>query len=136
MGQFLLHLDNILGTGSFSKVYYGEMIKRKDSATSNNKIANDIFTFEDLPKDNKYAIKEIANATLQRILGAKGQESLKKEINISRVLNHKNIVKLYEYVRTENNNYLIFEYCGGGDLKQFLKERKRLTEPVAQKFMR
>jgi serine/threonine-protein kinase ULK/ATG1 len=73
---------------------------------------------------------------LQDKLGPKGQETLKKEVDITKLLNHPNIVRLIDYIRTENNNYLVFEYCGGGDLRGFLKSKSRLTEPVAQRFMR
>jgi len=47
------------------------------------------------------------------------------------LLFHPNIVKLYDFIKTQNNNYLVIEYCGGGDLRGFLKEKKRLSEPVA-----
>lgn len=84
-------------------------------------------------KENKFAIKEIANETLLKKLGVKAQETLRKEIDISKNLNHPNIVRLFDYVKTQNNNYLVFEYCGGGDLREFLKaqERYRVSEPVA-----
>jgi len=73
---------------------------------------------------------------LQDKLGPKGQETLRKEIDISKLLKHPNIVRLIDYIRTENNNYLVFEYCGGGDLRGFLKTKGRLNEPVAQRFMK
>ena len=84
-----------------------------------------------MPAENKYAIKEISNQTLLDKLGSKGQETLKKEVDISMLLHHPNIIKLYDYIKTQNNNYLVFEFCGGGDLRGFLKEKKRLSEPVA-----
>lgn len=49
---------------------------------------------------------------------------------------HKNIVKYYDFVRTGNNNYFIFEYCGGGDLRSYLREKKRFDEVTAQRFMK
>ena len=53
-----------------------------------------------MPKENMYAIKEISNQTLSDKLGAKGQETLKKEVDISMLLHHPNIVKLYDYIKT------------------------------------
>lgn len=53
-----------------------------------------------MPTENKYAIKEISNQTLADKLGAKGQETLKKEVDISMLLHHPNIVKLYDYIKT------------------------------------
>lgn len=72
----------------------------------------------------------ISNETLTEKLGPKGPETLKKEVDISKIFNHANIVRLYDFIQTEKNNYLVFEYCGGGDLREFLKEKRRLTEPV------
>jgi serine/threonine-protein kinase ULK/ATG1 len=56
---------------------------------------------------------------------------MKREIEIIEKLYHPNIVRLFDLIRTKNNNYLVMEYCGGGDLREFLKSRGRLTEPVA-----
>ncbi len=33
------------------------------------------------------------------------------------------IVKLHNVLRTENNTYLVFEYCAGGDLHRYMKEK-------------
>jgi serine/threonine protein kinase len=52
-----------------------------------------------------------------------------KEVDISKLLKHPNIVRLFDFVPTDNNNYLVFEYCGGGDLRGFLKAKGRLAEP-------
>ena len=109
-----------MGKGSFAKVYYGEKVERKGTPSHHTE-----------PVDKKYAIKEIPNQILMQKLGARGQEALRKEIEISTLLNHKNIVRLYDTMKTEKNNYLVFEYCGGGDLKNYLNEKKRLTEPSA-----
>jgi serine/threonine-protein kinase ULK/ATG1 len=46
-----------------------------------------------------------------------------------------NIVRFFDFIKTGNNNYIIFEYCAGGDLKGFLKEEKRLSEIVVQRFV-
>jgi serine/threonine protein kinase len=70
--------------------------------------------------EKEFAIKEIPNEILLKKLGPRGPEALKKEIEISAILKHKNIVRLFDTVKTANNNYLVQEFCGGGDLKIFL----------------
>eukprot|EP00919_Chromeraceae_sp_WS-2016_P037526 GHVR01089589.1.p1 GENE.GHVR01089589.1~~GHVR01089589.1.p1 ORF type:complete len:150 (-),score=6.19 GHVR01089589.1:1558-2007(-) len=45
-------------------------------------------------------------------------------------LNHKNIVKLYDIVTTTNSIYLIMEYCSGGDLKHYCRNKKFNEEEV------
>ena len=124
VGNYYLKRNKILGSGTFSKVYYGEMeLSELDMMKKNKYIEQN--------QENVFAIKVIANKTLQDKLGPKGQETLRKEINISKLLKHPNIVRLIDYIRTENNNYLVFEYCGGGDLRGFLKSTGRLSEPIA-----
>ncbi len=41
-------------------------------------------------------------------------------------------------MKTPNNNYLVFEFCGGGDLKSYQKEQpnQRFDEFTVQRFMR
>ena len=42
-----------------------------------------------------------------------------------------NIIKLYDIKKTANNFYLILEYCNEGDLSQYLKKKKTLSEKEA-----
>jgi len=63
--------------------------------------------------------------------GAKGKKNLEHELSILSKIKHQNIVRLEEFVQTSNNYYLIFEYCAGGDLREFLKSEGALPEIVA-----
>ena len=38
------------------------------------------------------------------------------EIDILKISQHPNIIKLYDIYENENYIYIIMEYCGGGDL--------------------
>ena len=38
-----------------------------------------------------------------------------------RKIRHKNIVRLYEFLESEQNYYLVLEYCNRGDLDDILK---------------
>ena len=58
------------------------------------------------------------------------RSSLETEINIMKKLNHQNIVKLFDVVLTSNSIYLIMEFCAGGDLKRYCRNKK-LTEDQA-----
>ncbi|KRX07671.1 Protein kinase-like domain [Pseudocohnilembus persalinus] len=59
-------------------------------------------------------------------------ESLKKEIKIMESLKSPHIVKMYDVFGTQNNIYLMLEYCNGGDLRHLLKKNNgRLQEDVA-----
>ena len=43
-------------------------------------------------------------------------EFTNNEINILAKINHPNIIKFIEMLRTPNNYYLVYEYCNGGTL--------------------
>ena len=59
---------------------------------------------------------------------------LENEISILSKCNHKNIVRLEEFIKTANNYYLVFEFCDGGDLHKYLKQHGPLGEVKAQAF--
>ena len=66
----------------------------------------------------------------------------KNEINILRILNHPNIVKLEEIKMDENNYYMVMEYINGGELSDYLnkyKEKyhaKAFPEEIVQYLMK
>ena len=66
----------------------------------------------------------------------------KNEINILRILNHPNIVKLEEIKMDENNYYIVMEYINGGELSDYLnkyKEKyhaKAFPEEIVQYLMK
>lgn len=51
-----------------------------------------------------------------------------KEIAILKDLKHPNIVQLYDYHETSSEIYLIMEFCNGGDLADYLHDKKTLSE--------
>ena len=55
----------------------------------------------------------------------------KNEKDILSKIDHVNVIKFIEILRTSNNFYLIYEYCNGGDLERLLKKRKLLPEKEA-----
>lgn len=60
---------------------------------------------------------------------------LENEIKVLRTCNNENIIKLYDIKKTANNFYLILEYCNEGDLNEYLKQKKYLTEDEAVEFL-
>lgn len=44
------------------------------------------------------------------------QKLLQSEIECLRSLNHKNILKLHKVFQTQNNTYIITDFCESGDL--------------------
>lgn len=42
---------------------------------------------------------------------------------------------LYEFMETQNNYYLVIQYCNNGDLEKYLKKYSHLTENEAVYFL-
>lgn len=87
---------NSIGKGMYSKVYYGY-----------NKNTN-----------QEIALKKIFFDRLQN----KVKDRVVTEINILQKLNHKNIIKLYDYKFDGDYILLIMEYCNGKNLKNFMDD--------------
>lgn len=56
------------------------------------------------------------------------------EIRIVQQLKHPKVVQLVDLFKDELNYYIIMEYCGGGELCQFIIHQGRLSEPQARMF--
>lgn len=54
--------------------------------------------------------------------------ALDNEVIIMKQMNSKNIVKLLDTFESQNNYYLILEYCEQGDLRQYLRKNGVLPE--------
>ena len=79
--------------------------------------------------DEKVAIKILFKKTLQR---NKSELSLiNNEITILKILNHKNIIKLYEVFETSNFIFIVTELCTGKQLFDMIYTKKNLTESEA-----
>lgn len=53
---------------------------------------------------------------------------LDNEITILKKLDHPNIIKCYEIVKTHYHCYFITEYCQGGDLLSLMTCKLKFTE--------
>jgi serine/threonine protein kinase len=51
-----------------------------------------------------------------------------KEAKILKMLNHKNIIKLYHAFVVKNELLLIMEYADGGELIEYVEEKQGLDE--------
>uniref|UniRef100_A0A0E0CGL0 non-specific serine/threonine protein kinase n=1 Tax=Oryza meridionalis TaxID=40149 RepID=A0A0E0CGL0_9ORYZ len=59
---------------------------------------------------------------------------VKREITAMKLLNHPNIVKIYEVIATKTKICLVMEYVSGGQLSDKLSYLKRLDEKEAKKY--
>jgi len=61
---------------------------------------------------------------------------LMKEVNLLLKLRHDHVVKIYETLETQKHIIIVMELCAGGDLLNYVRKRRRLKEPFAQKIFR
>ncbi|KAJ3073074.1 Serine/threonine-protein kinase par-1 [Podochytrium sp. JEL0797] len=74
------------------------------------------------------AIKVIDKTTLdEKKLG-----KLYREVRIMKMLNHPNIVKLYEVIETKYTVFLVMEYASGGELYDYLVVHGKMKEKEAR----
>ena len=70
-----------------------------------------------------FATKKVNNS---KAFDEKNRKYFNNELYILRNLSHPNIIQLYEIKRTQNNFYLVFDYCNGGTLNSCLKKYQNL----------
>ena len=74
--------------------------------------------------DNKlYVAKQIERNILDP---EDGDKYIKNEKKIMELLNHKNIVHLYDYFEEQNSAFFIIEYCNGGSLLNHLEAQVKI----------
>ncbi|KRX10964.1 Protein kinase-like domain [Pseudocohnilembus persalinus] len=107
-------VNQLLGEGAFGKVYRGFF-----SNDDTKQVACKVIPIQAISDSAKYL------------------DLIKREISILQKLTHnKYIVKLYDVARTNNNLYIFLEYCSDGDLKEYIKSRKCLSEKEAVLFFK
>jgi serine/threonine protein kinase len=79
----------------------------------------------------KVAIKVIKKANLRE---ADDLTRVKREIDILNNLKHINIIKAFSIKEDQYRFYLIMEYCGGGELFNYIVKHKRLDEETCAFF--
>ncbi|KAI9591190.1 kinase-like domain-containing protein [Syncephalis fuscata] len=103
--------EQLLGSGSFGDVYYGE--------TRGNKTPIAVKICDK---------KKVINAIENNILNSFNEE---KDM-ITTAQGHSNIIKLVDACDTEMHNYLMFEYAAGGDLFDYCVRYGPLSEQEAK----
>ena len=102
-------IEGIIAQGTFGKVKLGLHKKTKE----------------------KVAIKIIEKS---KIKDKNDKRRINLEIKILKNTFHYNIIKLYEVIETEEEIFIIMEYAEGGDLKNYLYQKKHLTEDLSRQI--
>ena len=104
-------VGKMLGKGAFGKVNLGM-----------HKITNCLV-----------AVKSINKEFLEE---EKSRKKVSKEVHILKKINHKNIVQLYEVFESAKHFLIVTEICSGGDLLNYVRKRRKLTEDYAKYFFK
>ena len=85
---------------------------------------------------NEITKQEVAVKILnkKKIKQMKVKDKTYKEIHFSKMFNHPNIVKLYEYFESKEDIYVVFEYVPNQELFNYISNNGALEEIEARKF--
>lgn len=103
-------LEEIIGSGTYGKVYRSVALDTKET----------------------FAIKSIPMEKFRKV--SKLHEFTKNEIFVLRKVSHPNIIKFVDQQQTENNVYLVYEYCDGGTLESLIYKKGFVPEAEALKY--
>ncbi|XP_071963147.1 MAP/microtubule affinity-regulating kinase 3-like isoform X3 [Antedon mediterranea] len=85
-----------------------------------------------IPTGKEVAIKIIDKGQLN----PSSLQKVYREVRIMKLLDHPNIVKLFEVIETEEKLYLIMEYASGGEVFDYLVAHGRMKEKEARSKFR
>ena len=105
--------NTMLGSGGFSKVYLGT----------------------DLTTNQPIAIKMV-DLTQRNLQNENALKNLKSEIIFMQNMNHPNIVKYYDVVKTSTNWYIIMECCSGMTIHDVIKFNDMMSKKKSLDFNR
>uniref|UniRef100_A0A8C5CK40 non-specific serine/threonine protein kinase n=1 Tax=Gadus morhua TaxID=8049 RepID=A0A8C5CK40_GADMO len=80
----------------------------------------------------KLARHILTGREVSRGQGSRGRRPTPREVRIMKILNHPNIVKLFEVIETDRTLYLIMEYASGGEVFDYLVAHGRMKEKEAR----
>lgn len=90
------------------------------------KLARHVFTGE------KVAVKVIDKSKLDEVAKA----HLKQEVDCMKLVQHPNVVRLYEVIDTQSKLYLILEFGDGGDMYDHIMNQNGITEEKARHYFK
>jgi calcium-dependent protein kinase len=104
--------DNYILSKTLGEGAYGVVIK------ATHKLTNAIRAIKSIKKSGRLSDLEITN-----------------EINMLSMIDHPNIIKIFEFYKTKDRYYIVTEYCQGGELFQKIISAAPLEENLAALIM-
>ena len=84
-----------------------------------------------VPTGEQVAIKILEKS---KIHDQEELERVEKEIKYLKMLNHPNIIQIYEIIENSKNFYLVMEYAPGGELFNYIVKNEKISENESSYF--
>jgi 5'-AMP-activated protein kinase, catalytic alpha subunit len=102
-GYIKCEIEKTLGQGTFGKVKLGIHERTGE----------------------KVAVKILEK---KKIVDVSDIERVSREIHILKLVRHPNLIQLYEIIETPKYLFLVMEYCGGGELFDYIADQKKYSD--------
>ena len=90
-----------------------------------------VYKVQKLNTNSIYVIKQIPLSGLSE----KERNEVEQEAKILHLINSNYVVKYYDSFKENDNLNIVMEYCDGGDLNDFLIEKKKFGQPLEEPFI-
>ena len=90
-----------------------------------------VYKVQKLNTNSIYVIKQIPLSGLSE----KERNEVEQEAKILHSINSNYVVKYYDSFKENDNLNIVMEYCDGGDLNDFLIEKKKFGQPLEEPFI-
>lgn len=133
IGDYEYKSINLLGEGSFGKVYAGRKKPKPKSCLLPTCVFFNLFEDE----SNKVAIKKIKKSNeLKQDDGGRSFRSEAKALIELKWFSSENIVQLYYFEQKDDSFYFIMEYCNRGNLHDYSKRKGCLSEAMMKSLVK
>lgn len=133
IGSYDIHLDLKIGVGNYTSVYLGTC---NDENICKKYNLYDKTFFSQKTIKNVVAVKKICISNLSY----KQKKIVSQEIEVLNFIKqfpHNNIIMCYDIINDIDTIYAITEYCGGGNLSNFINKNKdNFDEQIIKSFFR